>query len=232
MKVEPFEYDGSINPDYAIANKRSMFKSPYLTEEERLQIMQDSIHRAQRDFIRHPVTKGTIFMLSTVMTAGMVGPINIGSRLLSRNFLGKVFRIVVFDGTKLSPRIMGTKAFISASYQAITQDWEINLSAVLCDSVLMPFMGAALGNAFTLDFYIPKGELEFDTIFYKNKTSKDYMKAITKTMITGLLSKYIPQHAGVDEFVGDYVFAKGVANFVINTQINILSYGIGEAIKQ
>ena len=86
LEIEPFNIDGSINSAYtnqSDSHENMFLNSRYVSGQEKVKIMTWSVHRAQVDFLSHPVTKNTIFVLTTVITAGMAQGLAGASRIAS-----------------------------------------------------------------------------------------------------------------------------------------------------
>ncbi len=229
VPIEPFLPDGSVNSAFVKQSDSGevlLLKSKYLTNEEKPKIIISGIHKAHDEFLNHPVTQGTIFVLTSVITAGSLTGISSAAQMVSRNVLKPVLRYSFVKGSELTAKTIGAKAFVSISYQALTQKGEINLLTVIGDSFFTPYVGAALGNTFTLSYNFITKEKKAETIFDKDKSGKHIVSAIVKTIIAGTLG-----HLGINYTKNQYKLRMG-GNLLINTNINTLAVVSGKAIEE
>lgn len=221
---EPFQFDGTINLDYTDSNNSRgnlMLRSNHVSDDEKSQIITRSIHKAQKDFINHPVTKGAIFILTSVITAGMMQGVSAGSRMLFRN----AFRKVLANSSELTAKTIGAKAVVSIGYQTITQEGKVNLVTVLGDSFFSPYAGQALGNVFTINLDIFDFEIKYEWLFSNKAESRDYIASAAKTLIMGTVAKYCPIG-----YSNNKISIELVANFIYNSNFNAFSEGVSKAI--
>ncbi len=200
-----------------------LLKSKYLTNEEKSKIIISGIHKAHDEFLNHPITQGTIFVLTSVITAGSLTGISSAAQMVSRNVLKPVLRYSFVKGSELTAKTIMAKAFVSASYQALTQKGEINLLTVIGDSFFTPYVGAALGNTFTLSFNFVTMKGKAETVFDKNKSTKHIVSALVKTIIAGSCGK----HGGTDyNLLGvgiSKIMLANTANSALANKIALLS---------
>ncbi|PRY94412.1 hypothetical protein [Marinilabilia salmonicolor] len=231
LSPEPFNSDGTLNRAYVNSDRKirsGLLKSVYTSDNEKADIMRMSIHQGQKDFINHPVTKGTIFVLTSVITAGMMQGVAAGSRMLSRNAFKAAAKKALLGSGKLSAKTILSKAVVSVGYQTITQEGQVNLFTVIGDSFFTPFVGAALGNVFTVKYSILDWEIiEFDTIFKKNTDTKTLLAVITRTLIAGTLHKYGGETIKSSNFIFDTS-----TQVVIKSNENAIIQGLGKLIEQ
>ena len=115
------------------------------------------------------MTKGAIFILTSVITAGMMQGVSAGSRMLFRNAFKNVAKKALAKSSELTAKTIGTKAVVSIGYQTITQKGEVNLITVIGDSFFSPYVGAALGNMLSIKVNVlERRTVEYDTIFKKD----------------------------------------------------------------
>ncbi len=191
-----------------------LLKSKYLTNEEKSKIIISGIHKAHDEFLNHPVTQGTIFVLTSVITAGSLTGISSAAQMVSRNVLRPILRHSIVKGGELTAKTIMAKAIGSIGYQALTQRGEINLFTVIGDSFFTPYVGAALGNIFTLSFNVSSGKIKMETLFDENKGFKEYSSAFIKTIISGTGGKYL----GIN-YPGSNILLTGTGNFILNIYI-------------
>lgn len=170
------------------------------------------------------MTKGAIFILTSVITAGMMQGVSAGSRMLFRNAFKNVAKKALAKSSELTAKTIGTKAVVSIGYQTITQDGKVNLVTVLGDSFFSPFVGAALGNIFTLNINLINLKIEYKSLFSRNTASKEYVAAVLKTIIMGTAAKYCP--IGFHNNNGSVV----VGNLIYSSNTNAFSEGVGKII--
>ncbi len=230
VPIEPFLPDGSVNSAFVKQSDSGevlLLKSKYLTNEEKSKIIISGIHKAHDEFLNHPVTQGAIFVLTSVVTAGMAQGVATGSQMLSRNILRKLVRKTIVKSSELTAKTIGAKAAVSVSYQALTQGGDVNLFTVIGDSFFIPFVGAAIGNTFTLNVNLIERKVSFDMIFIGDKSTKYYVSAITKTIIAGTFGTL----CGVN-YSGKNYLPEISGNLIMNTNINALAVGAGYAIEK
>jgi hypothetical protein len=85
-----------------------------------------------------------------------------------------------------------------------------------------------MGNMFTLNIDVYDGKLmPFETIFDGNKNSKNYLAALTRTIISGLLGRLLR-----DAYPGENEMIDFGSRFLLSTNTNALSVGLGKSMEE
>src|SRR5690554_2935022 len=174
LSPEPFNFDGTLNIAFSNSSskrKAKMLQSHHVSDEEKASIFQASIHQAQHDFVNHPVTKGAIFILTSVITAGMMQGVSAGSRMLFRNAFKKAGQLTIKKvGQTIAETYLKKKgaeyifdASRSISYQ-VTVEKKINLITVLMDTFVNPYVGEFIGNAIFIGIDLDTGNCKIESL--------------------------------------------------------------------
>jgi hypothetical protein len=197
LSPEPFNLDGTLNIAYTnSSNKRKvqMLQSHHVSDEEKASIFQASIHQAQHDFVNHPVTKGAIFILTSVITAGMMQGVSAGSRMLFRNAFKKASQLTIKKvGKKIAETYLkkkGSEYAFDASRSITYQDTvekKINLVTVLMDTFVNPYFGEFIGNAIFIGIDLETGNFKTESLINTNNRglASFFVKSSIKALLNG-----------------------------------------------
>ena len=140
------------------------------------------------------MTKGAIFILTSVITAGMMQGVSAGSRMLFRNAFKKAGQLTIKKvGQTIAETYLKKKgaeyifdASRSISYQ-VTVEKKINLITVLMDTFVNPYVGEFIGNAIFIGIDLDTGNFKIESLINKDNRglASFFIKSSIKAFLNG-----------------------------------------------
>jgi hypothetical protein len=153
----------------------------------------------------------------------MMQGVSAGSRMLFRN----AFKIA--KSSEFTAKTIGTKAVVSVGYQSLVEQ-KVNFVTVVADSVLVPWVGEFVGNAFSLElaYNHNTNSLHWSsaTILNKDLGAKEFAAYIIKSTIKAVLNQNIQADKILSQSKGE------IAGFGYSIVLHKLTVEIDKMIQQ
>ena len=175
------------------------------------------------------MTKGAIFILTSVITVGMMQGVSASSRMLFRNAFKNAAKKALAKSSELTAKTIGTKAVVSIGYQTIVEQ-KVNFVTVVADSVFAPWVGEFVGNAFSIElaYNYNTNSLYWSsaTIQTKELGAKEFAAYIIKSTIKAVLNQNIQADKIISQSKGE------IAGFGYSIVLHKLTLEIDQMIQQ